>query len=193
MFFRLLRWMWAQVRIQHDPVAYARTLGVRIGENTRIYRMDPGMFGSEPYLIRLGSNITIAPGVRFLTHDGGVSIFRSEVPDIDVVAPVIVEDSVFIGLNALLLPGVTVGRGAVVGAGAVVTRDVPPDSVVAGNPAIVMKNTSDYRIAAIRKSLGTGSMPRHAKRAFLEREYQSVMEGSTGTSAGRNVARTGDP
>lgn len=50
-------------------------------------------------------------------------------------APVIIEDDVFIGMHSLILKGVTIGRGAVVGAGSVVTRNVPPGIIVAGNPA----------------------------------------------------------
>jgi len=54
------------------------------------------------------------------------------------IAPVVIEDDVFIGMNCLVLKGVTLGRGCVVGAGSVVTRDVPPGMVAAGNPAKVI-------------------------------------------------------
>jgi acetyltransferase-like isoleucine patch superfamily enzyme len=72
-------------------------------------------------------------------------------------APVVIEDDVWVGLSAIILKGVTVHRGAVVGAGAVVTQSVPPLCVVAGNPARVVKQlsqdtTADERLAAIRSS-----------------------------------------
>ena len=54
-------------------------------------------------------------------------------------APIVIEDDVFIGTGAIILKGVTIGQGSVVGAGSVVIRDVPPYSVVAGNPARVVK------------------------------------------------------
>ncbi len=54
-------------------------------------------------------------------------------------APIIIEDDVFIGMQCLILKGVTIGQGSVVGAGSVVTRNVPPGVVVAGNPARVVK------------------------------------------------------
>jgi len=57
-------------------------------------------------------------------------------------APVVIENGVFIGMNCLILKGVTIGQGSVVGAGSVVTRDVPPGTIVAGNPARVIGGIS---------------------------------------------------
>ncbi|MBR4243334.1 MAG: hypothetical protein IKR98_05525 [Bacteroidaceae bacterium] len=53
--------------------------------------------------------------------------------------PVVIEDNVWIGEMACIMPGVTIGRGAIVGANAVVTHDVPPYTLVAGNPARIIK------------------------------------------------------
>jgi acetyltransferase-like isoleucine patch superfamily enzyme len=55
-------------------------------------------------------------------------------------SPVIIEDDVFIGMNCLILKGITIGRGSVVGAGSVVRRDVPPGVIIAGNPALIAGN-----------------------------------------------------
>jgi acetyltransferase-like isoleucine patch superfamily enzyme len=63
-------------------------------------------------------------------------------PKIDVniqTSPIIIEDKVWINFNAIILKGVTIGEGAIVAAGAVVTKNVPPYAVVAGNPATVVK------------------------------------------------------
>lgn len=54
--------------------------------------------------------------------------------------PIIIEDNVWIGTRVILLPGVRIGRGSIIGAGSVVTKDVPPYSVVAGNPAVVVRS-----------------------------------------------------
>jgi len=67
------------------------------------------------------------------TTDGGV---RS--------APVIIEDRVWIGCQAIILAGVTIGRGSVVAAGAVVTKDVPSGMLVGGNPARVIRETEPW-------------------------------------------------
>jgi len=65
---------------------------------------------------------------------------RAENINAGAAAPIVIEDDVFVGMEALILKGVTVGEGAVVGAGSVVTQDVPPRTVVAGNPAEVVRS-----------------------------------------------------
>ncbi|HTD64825.1 MAG TPA: acyltransferase [Verrucomicrobiae bacterium] len=79
----------------------------------------------------IGNNVSVSPGVWIITdeHDVNDPLFP------EVLAPVRIEDHAFIGSKAMILPGVTIGRGAVVGAGAVVTRDVAPLHVVVGVPA----------------------------------------------------------
>ncbi|MCA9602677.1 MAG: acyltransferase [Polyangiales bacterium] len=90
--------------------------------------------------ITIGRNVGIGPAVRILTSnhtEAGrhVPILHAPVE----YAPVVVEDDADLGIGSILLPGVTVGHGAQVGAGAVVTRDVPPYAVVAGSPARILR------------------------------------------------------
>ena len=61
-------------------------------------------------------------------------------------APVIIKDNAWIGMSAIILKGVTVGEGAIVAAGSVVTKDVPPHTIVAGVPAKVIKKDVYYTI-----------------------------------------------
>lgn len=88
--------------------------------------------------VRIGNHAMIGPGVQIYTAAHPLQADeRNE--GWEVAKPVVIEDNVWIGGSAILLPGVTVGRNAVVGAGAVVTRSVPANTVVAGNPAEVIR------------------------------------------------------
>lgn len=87
--------------------------------------------------ITLGDRVFIGPKVSLITinHDPEPGN-RSAT----YVRPIVIGDDVWIGINATVLPGITVGHGAIVGAGSVVTKDVAPNTVVAGNPARFIKN-----------------------------------------------------
>jgi acetyltransferase-like isoleucine patch superfamily enzyme len=65
--------------------------------------------------------------------------YRSQHPQESTTAPIIIEDDVFIGMNCLVLKGVTIGHGSVIGAGSVVTKDIPPGVIVGGNPARIIR------------------------------------------------------
>ena len=89
-----------------------------------------------PELITIGNDVVITSGTRILTHFLDPSInglfFRK--------GKVIIEDGVFIGLNVVICNSVRIGKGAVIGAGSIVTKDIPPYQVWAGNPARYIKN-----------------------------------------------------
>lgn len=124
-------------------------LGTKFGKRIRVARNVS--FGSEPYLVEIGNNVTITQGVRFLTHDGGVGIFRDKYPGINKMGRIHVGDNVFIGSYSQIVPGINIGSNVVIGAGSIVTKDVPDDVVVAGNPARIIKTIDAY----IEKSLKT--------------------------------------
>lgn len=88
--------------------------------------------------VRIGDHVMIGPAVQIYTaaHD---LVAESRNQGWEVAKPIVIEENVWIGGGAILLPGVTIGRNAVVGAGAVVTRSVPANTVVAGNPARVIR------------------------------------------------------
>lgn len=88
--------------------------------------------------VRIGNHVMIGPGVQIYTAAHHL-LAEPRNRGLEVARRIVIEDNVWIGGSAILLPGVTIGRNAVVGAGAVVTRDVPPDTVVAGNPARVIR------------------------------------------------------
>ncbi len=160
--------LWRRWRMRRDPVGYARRIGVRLGRRCRILGMDPATFGSEPYLVRLGDHVTVTSGVRFITHDGGVWIFRDQEPDIDVFGPIVVGNNVFIGIGAIIMPGVTIGDDCVVAAGAVVTRDVPSGMVAGGVPAKIIKPIGEYREGVAGKAVNIRSLGVRDRRRKLE-------------------------
>jgi acetyltransferase-like isoleucine patch superfamily enzyme len=171
MLTRLFKKLSAAWRIHRDPVAYARSVGVQIGEGCRLLGMTPGVFGSEPFMIRMGNRVTVTAGVRFITHDGGVDVLREGDPDLDVVAPITIGDNVFIGTNALLMPGVTVGSNCIIGAGAVVTRDIPSGHVAAGVPARCLKTIDEYREKVRATAFRSRSSSPAEKRRMWEARY----------------------
>ncbi len=124
--------------------------GVRLGRGCRLWAADGGRLeigedsalspgvtvDASAGLVRLGRQVAVGPGtvIRAANH----RFDRTDVPIMHqghVYGEVLVDDDVWIAANCTITPGVRIGRGAVVGAGAVVTRDVPPLTVVAGVPA----------------------------------------------------------
>ena len=92
--------------------------------------------------ITIGNNVMIAPNVTIsaATHPLSAVERRSRKC---LTGEIVIEDDVWIGCNAAILPGVRIGRGSIVGAGAVVNRDVPPHSVVAGVPARIIRTLEE--------------------------------------------------
>jgi maltose O-acetyltransferase len=88
--------------------------------------------------VRLGDHVMIGPAVQIYTAAHPVEADARN-RGWETAKPVTLEDNVWVGGGAIILPGVTVGRNAVIGAGSVVSRDVPANTVVAGNPATVIR------------------------------------------------------
>ncbi len=88
--------------------------------------------------VHIGQHVMIGPAVHIYTAAHEL-LAEARNQGLEVAKPIVIEDNVWIGGAAILLPGVRIGRNAVVGAGAVVSRDVPANSIVAGNPARVIR------------------------------------------------------
>lgn len=142
----------------------ARLAGVNIGENNFIASK---FWGSEPYLISIGSNCQITDGVKIFTHGGGNAI-RKKNPKFDCFGKVNIGDYVYIGNNSLIMPGVTIENNVLIGAGSVVTKSVPPNVIVAGNPARILCTLDDWYNKNINYDLGTKGLSYEAKKKILQ-------------------------
>jgi len=113
--------------------------GLKLGQNVEIidtFFFDP----SHCFLISIGNNCTICPNVRLIAHDASTKklLGYTKIGKIDI------KSSCFIGDSAIILPNVTLGPNSIIGAGSVVTKDIPSDTVAAGNPARVISSVAEY-------------------------------------------------
>lgn len=158
-----------------ETVEDLRKRGVTIGEGTRIYGAN--IDGGHGNLITIGKNCIISQAT-ILSHDASTHIAMGY----SRVAKVKIGDEVFVGLSAVVLPGVTIGDRVIIGAGAVVSKDIPSNSVVVGNPAKII-GTYDAYIAKNQKLFET--VPHfdtyHADKTQEEKdEMVRVLEGTMG-------------
>jgi maltose O-acetyltransferase len=119
----------------HRRCRFYEPSSVTIGCNSIINR---GVLLDGRSSLTIGDNVSVSEEVMLLTleHDPDSPAFEKR------GAPIVVKDRVFVGTRAIILPGVTIGEGAVVAAGAVVTRDVEPYTIVAGVPARFLRQRS---------------------------------------------------
>ncbi|MGB0933361.1 MAG: acyltransferase [Lishizhenia sp.] len=111
-----------------------RLLGVSIGKNTMISM--GAKIDTHRGKIKIGDNCLITSGVFILSHDGA-----SRMIDFDDLGngEVIIGNNVFIGVNSVILKNVKIGDNSVIGAGSVINKDIPPCSLVVGNPGRIIK------------------------------------------------------
>lgn len=98
--------------------------------------------------VTIGDNVMMGPDVLIYTqnHETGRTDIPMSQQGFAGIKPVVIEDGAWIGARVCILPGVTIGEGSVIGACAVVSKDVPPYSVAVGNPARVVKNRKDTEV-----------------------------------------------
>ena len=121
----------------YNSVEYLRSRGVQIGENVNI--INTSIDFCHGFLVTIGNNVTLT-GAKILAHDGSTQIPLG----VSKVGRVIIGDEVFVGHQAIILPNVRIGNRVVVGAGAVVAKDIPSNSIVAGNPAKIVGTYDDF-------------------------------------------------
>ena len=152
-------------------VKYARLLGVRVGKGCEIY---PNVsWGSEPYLIQLGDEVRVTDGVKFVTHDGGMWVLRnlSLLENSDSFGRIVVGNNVHIGWNVIIMPNVNIGDNCVIGCGAIVTKDIPSNSVAVGVPARVIESIDEYYLKHKDTCDFTKRMTPPEKKEYLYDKY----------------------
>lgn len=128
-----------------------------------VFIAEGAIFQASESGITIGDKVMFGPRVMIMGGDHNTQEIGRYMFDVKVKQPcndlpVIVEDDVWVGCGAIILKGVTIGRGAIVGAGSVVTSSVSPYSIVAGNPARILKNRFEpEQIAEHERLLGNGN------------------------------------
>lgn len=135
---------WAELLRRHGGL-YAMGKDCEIQQNVAI---------TDPAYVRLGNNVHLT-GCTLFGHDGSaVMLKKAYGVALDKVGRIDIGDNVFVGHQAIIMPGVMIGSNSIVAAGAVVTRDVPAGSIVGGVPAKVIGTTQDY-LARLQSDLET--------------------------------------
>jgi acetyltransferase-like isoleucine patch superfamily enzyme len=168
-FYRIKRFI-VEKSNSDRKIEFLRKEGMVIGNNCHL---DTLSFSTEPYLIEIGDHVGISSGTIFITHDAGISCFRSEFPDDDIFGKIKVGNNVFIGMNCTLLPNSSIGDNCIIGAGSVVRGKIPDNSVVIGNPAKVLMNMNVqkllYRMHTGR--LATEKMSDQKKKPYVIKHF----------------------
>jgi len=118
-------------RVRNEPnMEKLVAAGLQLGNNPHIAH--PIYFDRlHPWLITIGDDATLSPFVAVITHDSSLAHHTGQTR----LGRVVVGNRVYVGVGAILLPGTTIGDDSVVGAGAVVHGEIPPGSLVTGNPS----------------------------------------------------------
>ncbi|MGB8452073.1 MAG: acyltransferase [Anaerocolumna sp.] len=165
-----------RLRFYLIPTAEGRTKWLRkhkvFAEMGERVHFQPRIYPTDPFCMKIHNNIAIATNVNFIMHDIVNIVFNGLGNSVEYTAHrgcIEIMDNVFIGAGAQICPDVRIGPNAIVAAGAVVTKDVPPNSVVGGVPAFVIGNFDDVRLKRRNESISTGSMDKR-KRIIYEWE-----------------------
>ncbi len=114
--------------------------GMKVGGNFIFDAGSTRFDSSHCWLIEIGNDVTFGPAVYLLAHDAST---KKEL-GYTKIGRVVISDKAFIGANTIVMPGVTVGKGSIVGTGSIVTHDVPEGCVYTGNPAKFVCTTKEY-------------------------------------------------
>ena len=166
----MLKLLLQKYKMNRNPIAFARQQGVKIGDSCKF--ITPPNLGSEPWLIEIGNHVELSGYVTFITHDGSTWVFRNEEKYKKVLkyGKIIIHDNCFIGMRTIIMPGVEIGENSIIGAGSVVTKSVPANSIYAGNPAHFICGLEDFKQKCLNNTpeLDIEEYKRNKKKVVLE-------------------------
>lgn len=146
---KMLRWL---AMIHPDNMTRENLLrfsNLQIGKNT-IINIGINVYNASDDVVEIGNNCDIAANVSLITESG---VLMSELKDIPYIkdnyikqGKIKIEDHVWIGANVIVFPGVTIGHHSIIGAGSIITRDIPPNSIAKGQPGKVFKVIRDRNV-----------------------------------------------
>lgn len=116
-----------------------------LGKNVKT--VGPVNWGSEPYLVTVGDDTTISFDCAFVTHDAATRVIRNlpgQNKETVIYKPIRVGKNCFIGCRSVILPGVTIGDNVIIGAGSIVNKDIPDNTVAAGQPCRIICTLEEY-------------------------------------------------
>jgi maltose O-acetyltransferase len=140
--------LYASIKKRQQYIKRLIENGLNLGKNVEIidtFFFDP----SHCFLISIGDNCTICPNVRLIAHDASTK----KILGYTKIGKITIEQNCFIGDSAIILPGVKIGPNSIIGAGSVITKNIPPNAIAAGNPAKVIFSMDKYinKIEAVSK------------------------------------------
>ena len=164
-------------------INYLRKKGIEIGENVVFRdRKTTRIDCTRPALVTIGNNVDINHNFQILTHDWGSRVLRGKYHDfINSSGEVRIGNNIYFGTDVIILKGVTIGDNCIIGAGSIVNRSIPANSVATGNPCRVVCSLEDYYerrkqrglaeaveyVQAIRKRYGRNPFLREMKEEFI--------------------------
>lgn len=125
-------------------IIFLRKRGVTIGKGTAFFG-NVKIDDTRPFLVEIGENCVLADGATVLTHGYDLSVLHRFYGEMFCShGKVVLEGNNFVGNNAVILKGVTIGKNTIIGACSVVTHNIPPNVVAAGNPCKVIMTLKEY-------------------------------------------------
>lgn len=127
-------------------IKHLKKRGMSIGKRVRIYDPQSCVIDeTRPWMIEIGDDVQITHGVIILTHGYDWAVLKGVYGEVlGSAGKVKIGNNVFIGMNSIILKGVTIGNNVIIGAGSLINKDIPNNCVVAGSPAKIVMSLDDY-------------------------------------------------